>query len=166
MRHRYEFSRNRQKFHLIERNRLILLLTLFERRTLLLLCPPLLALELAMLVSAARTGWVSDKATGWRWLIHHRRWIRARRRQLQAERIVSDADLAPLLARRIAPGNFDLPNWLRPLDRLLSLYWAGVIPLLAQSRGKPVAGHDVLSRATGGHGAPGLCPSPSADSPS
>lgn len=151
VRHRYEFSRNRQKFHLIERNRLILLLTLFERRTLLLLSPALSALELAMLASATRRGWIADKVSGWSWLVQNRRWLRDRRCQVQQERSVSDAELAPLLATRIDPGNFELPSWLRPLDWLLQIYWAAVVRLLRGrgTPGKPLSPLDDVLRNTG-----------------
>ena len=130
VRHRYEFSRNRQKYYLIERNRLLMVFTVFERRTLLLLTPALLVLELAMLASASRQGWVADKAKGWGWLLRNRSWVAARRRSIQRSRVLSDGELAPLLATRIAPGNFDLPRWLRPCDWLLSRYWLVVRRLL------------------------------------
>ena len=124
--HHYEFYRNRLKFYLIERNRLVMLLTLLERRTLALLAPALIALEVAMLASAARRGWIADKAKGWAWIVRNRGWIRTRRRSIQHSRVVSDSELAPLLASRIAPGNFDLPTWLWPFDWMLSRYWSMV----------------------------------------
>ncbi|MCW2779212.1 MAG: glycosyl transferase family 2, partial [Frankiales bacterium] len=46
--HRYEFSRNPLKMYLLERNRLLLVLTLLERRTLLALLPVLVLVELCM----------------------------------------------------------------------------------------------------------------------
>lgn len=128
--HRYEFSRNRRKFHLIERNRSILLLTLFEARTLLLLSPALVALELAMLCLAARRGWIREKFAAWAWLVRHHDWIRSRRAVLQGRRSVPDRQLAPLLASRIQPGNLLLPSWLRPMDAVLAGYWRAVCRLL------------------------------------
>ena len=47
--HDYEFSRNPSKLGLLERNRLIMLLTLYERHTLAVLAPALLAVEIATL---------------------------------------------------------------------------------------------------------------------
>ena len=70
--HRYEFGRNPSKMYLLERNRLLLLLTLYERRTLLLLTPALLGLELAMVAVALRQGWARQKAAGWWWLLRTR----------------------------------------------------------------------------------------------
>lgn len=124
--HRYEFSRNAQKYYLVERNRLALVLTLFESRTLAWLLPALVVIELATLLVAIRAGWARQKLAGWGWLLQNHRWIRARRRQLQAERRVGDRSLAPLFVNRLAAGNYPLPVALRPLDRLLGNYWSAV----------------------------------------
>lgn len=124
--HRYEFSRNAQKYYLVERNRLALVLTLFEGRTLVWLLPALVVIEMATLVVAVNGGWVRQKLAGWGWLLQNHRWIRARRRRLQAERSVGDRSLAPLFVNRLAAGNYPLPAALRPLDRLLGNYWSAV----------------------------------------
>jgi GT2 family glycosyltransferase len=128
--HHYEFSRNPQKFYLLERNRLILLLTLYEKRTLLMLAPPLLALELAMLAVSLRHGWASAKVRGWWWLLRHRREVAAARRSAQSARSRSDADLAGLLTGDVAPGEgagFSAPS---PLRRASRVYWAAARRLL------------------------------------
>lgn len=120
--HRYEFSRNPTKYYLLERNRLYLLLTLFEARTLILLAPALLGLELAVLAVATRQGWARQKVAGWRWLWQHRARVRARRAQVQAERVRTDAELADLLTGDFSPGQEGLaaPGPVRAGSRL---YW-------------------------------------------
>ena len=128
--HRYEFSRNPTKYFLVERNRLLFSLTLYETRTLLLLAPAFLCLEVGMLAVAAQGGWLREKLVGWRWIARNRRWVAARRRLLQQERTRPDRELAPMLARRFDAGNLPLPQALRPLDALLGAYWAVVIRLL------------------------------------
>jgi GT2 family glycosyltransferase len=122
--HRYEFGREPNKLYLSERNRLLFVLTAYEKRTLLLLAFPLVAVELATLVGSVATGTVSKKLAGWWWLLRNRLWIAERRRQLQAERLVTDAELAHLAATRLFDAeNFALPEWLKPLDALLAAYW-------------------------------------------
>ena len=128
--HRYEFSRNPLKYFLVERNRLLFCLTLYESRTLLLLAPAFLCLEVGMLVVAAQGGWLREKLAGWRWIARNRRWVGARRRRLQGERTRPDRELAPMLARRFDAGNLPLPQSLRPLDAVLGAYWAVVLQLL------------------------------------
>lgn len=121
--HRYEFSRNPQKFYLLERNRLFLVLTLFGPRMLVAALPPLLALELATLALALRDGWARQKLAGWWWLLRHAGLLRARRRQVRSERVVSDRELARVLTGDL---DIDLPGLTVPLlaRRASRGYWS------------------------------------------
>lgn len=121
--HRYEFSRNTVKYHLVERNRLVMVLTAFGRRHLLMVAPALVGLELAMLVLAAAQGWLPEKLAGYRWLISNRRWLRERRGRLQGSRVVSEARLTPLFTARLDPANMQLPFGAGLADRLFVAYW-------------------------------------------
>jgi GT2 family glycosyltransferase len=132
--HRYEFGRNAPKMYLVERNRLIAMLTLFESRTLACLAPVMIGVELAMFVLAVRQGWAGAKVRGWVWLVRHRAWLRRRREQLAAERTVPDSAIAPLLATRLTEGSMDLPQFLRPFDAALAAYWRFVRGALLRVR--------------------------------
>jgi GT2 family glycosyltransferase len=121
--HRYEFDRETSKFHLAERNRLIFVATCWEARTIALLSPMFVAMEVAVGVMAWRGGWLRDKVAGWRWLWSHRRWLGEHRAEVQAHRTVSDRELAPLMSDRMDAQNFPIPEALRPLDALLARYW-------------------------------------------
>jgi GT2 family glycosyltransferase len=121
--HHYEFSRNPAKMYLLERNRLILLATLYERRTLLLLWPALLGLELALLLLAARQGWLRQKLAGYRWLLAHRAEVTRRRRLVQSTRRHGDEVLAPLLTGDVAPGPDAGMSAPRPARWLSRAYW-------------------------------------------
>jgi GT2 family glycosyltransferase len=137
VRHRYEFSRNAEKYYLLERNRLLGLLTLLEGRTLLLLAPALVLVEAAIVALALKEGWAGRKVAGWAWLVRNRRWVMDRRRRLQRERTCNDRALAPLFAGHLDPANLQLPRAVRPVDRLLSGYWRVVRRLLRNSPGQP-----------------------------
>jgi GT2 family glycosyltransferase len=128
--HYYEFSRNPQKLQLLERNRLINLLVLWQARTLLLLLPPLAGFEMAMLALALRQGWLGQKVAGYRWLWAHRDHVRARRALVQGERTVPDRQLAPLLTPAITAANVQLPAAIRVVNTLLRAYWSVVRRLL------------------------------------
>ena len=123
--HHYEFSRSPLKMYLLERNRLLVLATCHEARTLALLAPPLLAFEAAIALVALLQGWGGQKARGWRWIVRHRRWVRERRREVQATRTVPDRALVRLVTDRFDPAQTPLPRAAAPLEWLLRVYWAG-----------------------------------------
>lgn len=89
--HHYEFSRNPGKMTLLERNRLMLLATVWPASALALLAPLLLPCEALLLAYAVASGYGRGKLGGYLWLWRHRGHLRARRRLLRAERQVSDA---------------------------------------------------------------------------
>lgn len=121
--HHYEFSRTPLKMHLVERNRLLFLLTCYSARTLALLAVPLLAFEVAITLVALLQGWARQKATGWRWVLGHLGWVRARRRVVQAARTVPDRELSRLLTTRFDPAQLPLPPGGGLAQLVLAGYW-------------------------------------------
>ena len=69
--HEYDFGRNPTKIALLERNRLIFVLSASSLRLLLLLGPVLLLGEFALLAVAARHRWFRGKLGGWWWLLSY-----------------------------------------------------------------------------------------------
>ncbi|HEX7746498.1 MAG TPA: glycosyltransferase family 2 protein [Micromonosporaceae bacterium] len=128
--HHYEFSRNEGKLYLVERNRLITLLTAYEARTLVVLAPVLLLTEAAMLVAALAGGWIGPKLRGWVWLWRNRGWLRGRRRVLQAQRRVPDGVIAEVMAARVTPSNVDAPPGIGVFNAIAGAYWVVARPLL------------------------------------
>lgn len=124
--HHYEFSRNPRKSYLLERNRLINVLTLYETRTLLLLAPVLLGFELGVLIVAVRQHWLRAKLDGYVWLLRNLGWLRSRRRAVQACRTVPDRDLRGLFTSRFDPGNVASPPGTATLNVLVDAYWRAV----------------------------------------
>lgn len=128
--HHYEFSRNDLKFYLLERNRLLTVLTAYRGRTLALLTPVLLLTEAAMTATAAAGGWLRPKARGWAWLWRNRAWVRARRRRLQTERLCGDAALIPILTADFTPSNVEAPPGVGIYNTLSRTWWRLVRPLV------------------------------------
>ncbi|MDQ3578281.1 MAG: glycosyltransferase family 2 protein, partial [Actinomycetota bacterium] len=122
--HRYEFSRNANKYYLVERNRLIFVSTLWSARALLLLSPALLALEVAMLLLAVKEGWAKDKVRGWVWLWRHRGDLRERRTLVRAAQTVPDSEWMKVLTPRLDTPLIQVPKViLRPLNAVTTAYW-------------------------------------------
>jgi GT2 family glycosyltransferase len=124
--HEYVLERtDRRKEYLLERNRLVFVLTAYAGRTLLLLAPVLLAVEIGITLLALRQGWVREKAAGWRWLARNGSWLGRRRRATQALRRVSDRSLAPFLTPVLDPRMLDLPAGVSAANALVSAWWRG-----------------------------------------
>jgi GT2 family glycosyltransferase len=121
--HHYAFSRNENKFYLLERNRAILLLTTYERRSLLVLAPMLALTEILMLGAATAGGWGRAKLRGWRWLWRHRSWIRSRRALIQSERAVPDAVVFAGMTARFDPANISAPPGVGIFNAIMGVYW-------------------------------------------
>jgi GT2 family glycosyltransferase len=124
--HDYEFSRHPEKLHYLERNRLALVLTCYETRTLWLLAPALLAFEAGMLALSAAQGWLPAKVAGWTWLFRHRRWLRQQRSRCQKQRRRRDAALAGLLHSHFDATHLSPGFAVRAADRGLAAYWVAL----------------------------------------
>ena len=109
---------------MLERNRLVFVLTAYSSRLLALVRPVLVALELALAVRALREGWLRQKLAGWVWCLRHADWVRRHRRETQALRRVSDRELAPMLTPVIDPGMLDVPTLVTAMNPLMKLYWS------------------------------------------
>jgi GT2 family glycosyltransferase len=121
--HEYDFARNPGKQYLLERNRLVFVLSSYSPRLLLLLSPVLVSTEVAMLVLALKEGWARDKLAGWGWLLRHAGWLRRHRRETQRLRRVQDRELARYLSPVVAPAMIPVPSPVRAINPLVGKYW-------------------------------------------
>jgi hypothetical protein len=128
--HEYDFGRNTTKLALLERNRLIFILSAYSVRLLLLLGPMLALGELAMLALAARRGWFRGKLGGWWWLMRHPRWLARHRRETQRLRRVRDSELARFLTPVLSPKMTPMPRGVSSVNPVAEQYWRFVQKLL------------------------------------
>jgi GT2 family glycosyltransferase len=89
----FSFKWNKKKFFLLERNRWYCLLTHYSRKTLALLLPGLIIIELAMLFFYISKRMGIEKIRGYWDLIKHRKYIAKRNKELSLLRSVSDKEL-------------------------------------------------------------------------
>lgn len=128
--HHYEFSRNPRKMYLLERNRLLLVGTMWSGRALVLLAPLFLALEVALFLLATAQGWRREKVEGWRWVVRHVGHLRRRRRRLTAERRVPQREWLQVLTPELAPHVVGSAAAARAVNVVVRGYWRLVRPLL------------------------------------
>lgn len=135
--HHYEYGRTRIKHYLLERNRLLFLLTCHEARTLAALSVPLVSLEVAMLVLSVFQGWGGQKLKGWAWLITHPKTVLRRRRAIQRDRLLPDADLTRYWVTRFTAPQEEMPAAGRLLEVVLQGYWRLARKAIEGGRAKP-----------------------------
>jgi N-acetylglucosaminyl-diphospho-decaprenol L-rhamnosyltransferase len=125
--HEYEFAKGDYKWFPHERNRLWTVLGAYPPVLLALTAPALLGLEAALLVIAARQGWLGAKLRAQLAALRTLPWALRRRRRLQAARRVSPALFARSLSASLDSPYLQAPA---PLVRLQAAYWRLVAGLL------------------------------------
>jgi GT2 family glycosyltransferase len=130
--HKYEFSRNPEKFYLLERNRALVLLKNLRLRNLLVLAPALAAAELGLTAVALRGGWLRQKARAWGYLARPKAWrqVREGRRQQRAIRRVPDSEIARVMSSEVVFEGL-AGAWLEKFaNPAMRLTWRALRPLV------------------------------------
>jgi N-acetylglucosaminyl-diphospho-decaprenol L-rhamnosyltransferase len=118
--HDYAFDKGAQKWYLLERNRWRTLLATYPPTLLAALGPALAAAELAIMVLAARDGWLAAKLRAQLATAVGVPRALARRRQVQASRRIGAAAFAERLSAGLDSPNLALPA---PLAAVSKAYW-------------------------------------------
>ncbi len=121
--HDYEFGSRGRKYFWLERNRLAMIARNFPGPLILLLLPALIATELALLVVAARQGWLRAKLSAGLALIGWTPRLLQERRLIQASRRITAAQFAANLTADLDSPYF--PGFVRrnPVRAAMRLYW-------------------------------------------
>ena len=130
--HKYAFSRNPEKYYLLERNRALVLMKNLRARNLLVLAPALAAGELGLAAVAARGGWLGQKARAWGFLLTPAAWRHVRRgRAVQrAIRRVEDREVVRLWTGEVVFEGLAGPWLERVANPVLRVAWRMLRPLV------------------------------------
>lgn len=101
--HKYEFKRGMRQYYYFERNRMWILLKNYRFRTLLLITPAIVIMELAQLLRALSLGILRQKLRGYAYFfnIAHLRKLAQDRKRIQTSRTVSDRQIFSSFTGRI-----------------------------------------------------------------
>ncbi len=111
-----------EKFFYLERNRLYTLLKNCSRRTLIVLVPVLIAIEIFILFYSAKNGWFPAKIKSYRDLIRMRWEIVERRRDIQRKRKRSDTYVFSIFTSKLKHPFLKSPA-LNLANAILSRWW-------------------------------------------
>jgi GT2 family glycosyltransferase len=128
--HDYEFGASPHKWRWLERNRWAFLIRVYPASLLLLVAPALVATELALVLASLAGGWARQKLAAsldvLRWLPR----LLRERRQIQATRAVSVAELASWLTADLDSPFIPAAARSAPVRAVLRAYWRAVLMLL------------------------------------
>ncbi|SES43225.1 Glycosyltransferase, GT2 family [Pedococcus cremeus] len=135
--HHYDFGRNPRKMYLLERNRLLTVLTDYPSGLLLAVAPALLVTEPLFLVLAVLQGWPRQKLEAWGWALSHLSLVRHRRRRVQRAVRRGPDVVALRMAARIEPPMVSPPPGMGLVNLALSAYWRVALRTLLRGTGTP-----------------------------
>jgi len=121
--HKYQFSKSPGKFYYSEKNRLHLLFKNYSLKTLLLISPALIIVELAEVLFSLTSGWFRKKIGSYNEIASLLPGIREKRKVIQRERKVSDREIVRIFVGDLkisGVNNFLLDRVLSPF---LNCYW-------------------------------------------
>lgn len=123
--HKYKFHKgktNRKKVFFLERNRLYFIFKNYSAKTIILIAPALIFMEIGIVLHLAIRGYFAEKIKGYYSIIKNIKLLYNDRKKIQKERIVSDTELFPLLNPTI---NFEEINSfpLKIVNLFLILYY-------------------------------------------
>ncbi len=126
--HKYQFSRNKDKFYYMERNRYGVMLMYFKWPTLLVLLPMALVMELGLVFFSIISGWFKVRMNVYAyWLSpkHWQLWL-AKRKYIQYVRKVGDKQILKLATNKVLFDEKDINNPLLKYiaNPLMTVYWA------------------------------------------
>ncbi|MDD5043058.1 MAG: glycosyltransferase family 2 protein [Patescibacteria group bacterium] len=114
--HKYEFSRSIKKYYFMERNRFWVLIQNYKWPTLILFFPAWLVMNIGLLFSSWRGGWLKEESrVGWYYLkARHWRILLADRKTVQAKRKIKDRKILKFFT-----GKIDFQEVANPLVRFI-----------------------------------------------
>ncbi len=125
--HDYEFGRHARKMYYLERNRLRMVWANYEPKTLLLLAPALIVVEVAVVAAAIRHGWIVQKVQSWRGFLKLMPLLRQEAVRSRSIRTVGDGEiLASMDAAFDGINQFEIHPLVRALNRI-AIWYLGVV---------------------------------------
>lgn len=128
--HDYEFDKGIGKWFYLERNRWATIIATYPTRLLLLMLPALIAFDLALVLVAAKGGWLPSKRRAMVAVLRDLRHNLRRRKAVQASRTISDRAFAAALTPTLDGEFFAALAESKVVTGLQTTYWAGLRKLL------------------------------------
>lgn len=83
--HKYKFTPARQKLYYLERNRLLVLLKIYDKRMWLKIFPVFVFMEMGLLAVSLYQGWFKEKIKSYAWIIRRCRLVKSKRKAVHKD---------------------------------------------------------------------------------
>lgn len=100
--HKYSFVKNQKKMYFSEKNRLIMILKNYSKKTLLKLIPILILNESLILIYSLFDGWFFLKIKSYFLIIYNWKEIRKKRKIIQLSRLINDKDYLQMFTSKLS----------------------------------------------------------------
>lgn len=122
--HKYQFSKNVEKYYWLDRNRLLTIFKNYHLATIILILPALVLVEIGLIIVAIRDGWFKKILKVWLYFLSPFTWVYlSKARQVtQALRQRSDRQIIKLFSGKIVFQELAGPL-LSVANFFLSIYW-------------------------------------------
>ncbi|MBI2037780.1 MAG: glycosyltransferase family 2 protein [Candidatus Magasanikbacteria bacterium] len=125
--HKYQFSRNQDKFYYMERNRYGVMLMYFKWTTLILLLPMAIIMEFGLILFSIMTGWFKVRMSIYAYWLDPKHWDLwlEKRKHIQSIRKVTDKEILKMAASKVIFEEKDINNPLLKYiaNPLMTAYW-------------------------------------------
>lgn len=121
--HKYSFTKNNEKYYLMERNRLIVLLKYYKLATLILIFPAFIFMELGLWFFALIKGWGREKMRSYRDFLKTLPQTLAKRKEIQKQRLIKDKDVIKYFVGKVEFEDLDHPFLKYVANPVFSIYW-------------------------------------------
>lgn len=127
--HKYQYGRNSKKYYLLEVSRFVSMIKYYETKTLVLILPAFLTLEMGIIFYSLSSGWFKDKIRVYYYVIKNFKRLLTKRRKLQESRKLSDKQISKYFRGKIEFRELDNIS-LRLANPVFDIYWRLVKALL------------------------------------
>lgn len=129
--HDYDFGRSQLKMYHLERNRWLMLRSNYRRRTLSVLAPALLLVEVGTTIVSIRDGWWDQKRAAWRDAFASGEVIRKGRRLTESNRSIGDSAMIETMDFRLSDiSQVKTPLLTHVADLMLGIWKALATPTI------------------------------------
>ena len=125
MRHKYDFARSVLMLYYMERNRHIAMLTFYSPRTLLMIFPAVVFMDLGILLYSIPSGWFITKLKVYFYFLRPNSWLKIfkQRQEIKSFREIKDRDIARSFSGKVLFQEIENPVLKYIANPIFNFYW-------------------------------------------